>query len=166
MRTGELEWRQEDTAEALRARYRAERDGELKPRWHALWLLRRGNSRSQVGDVLGIDPRTLREWITWYRQGGCMAVAGHRQGRRGGDVPRLTPQQQAGIRERAAQGEFRGIAAVREWVRQELGVDYTYWGVRSVLDRLQVGPHVPRPVAAKADPAVQEAWKRGGYGER
>ncbi len=166
MRTGELEWRQEDTTEALLARYRAEKDGEVKPRWHALWLLRRGDSRSQVGDVLGIDPRTLREWIAWYRQGGCDAVARHRQGRRGGHTPRLTPQQQAAIRERAAQGKFRGIAAVGEWVRHEFGVAYSYWGIRSILDRLQIHPRVPRPVAANADLAAQDAWQKGGCGKR
>lgn len=165
MRSGELEWRDEDTVEALLARYRAEKDGALKPRWQALWLLRRGKSRSQVVDALGVDPRTLRDWVGWYRQGGCPAIAEHRKGKRGGGRPRLTPQQFGRIDERAAQGFFRNAAAVQEWVRREWGVVYTYWGMRSILDRLQIHLRVPRPLAAKADLAAQDAWKRGVYGE-
>lgn len=166
MRTGELEWHDEDTAEALLALYRGEDDCHLKPRWQALWLLRRGKPRSEVADVLGIDARTLREWIAWYRQGGCAAVAEHRQGNRRGDTAWLTSQQQAEITGRASDGEFQSISEVREWVRREDDVGYTYWGMRSVLDRLQIHPHVPRPLAANADLAAQDAWKKGGCGER
>jgi len=80
-------------------------------------------------------------------------------------VSRLTADQLGQIRERAAQGEFRTFAEVREWVKEEFGVSYTYWGIRSVLDRLQIDPHVPRPVAANADLVAQGAWKRGDCGK-
>lgn len=65
-----IEWWEGDTVEALLALYRSERVCELRPRWQALWLLRRGWQRAAVADALGIDPRTLRDWIAWYRQGG------------------------------------------------------------------------------------------------
>lgn len=164
MRAAPIRWREEDTVEALLARYRAERVLELRARWQALWLLRRGKSRAEVADVLGIDPRTLRDWITWYRQGGCAAVVGHREGGRGGSMPRLTTQQLDEVRGCAVRGEFCTIAEAGEWVKQEFGVTYTYWGIRSVLDRLKIHPREPRPLAAEADLAVQEAWKKGGCG--
>ena len=164
MRDAPIQWREEDTVEALLVRYRAEKVLELRPRWQALWLLRRGKLRSEVADFLGIHPRTLRDWVAWYRQGGCAAVAQHREGGRGGGMPRLTAEEIEQVRERAARGELRTIGEAGEWVKQEFGATYTYWGIRSVLDRMQVHPRVPRPLAAKADPAVQEAWKRGGCG--
>lgn len=166
MRTASIQWREEDTVEALLERYRSERVLELRPRWQALWLLRRGKSRSEVADVLGFDPRTLRDWVAWYRQGGCAAVARHREGGRTGSVSWLTSEQLQEVKERAAQGEFHAIGEAGEWVEQEFGVTYTYWGIRSVLDRLQIHPREPRPLAAEADLAVQEAWKKGGCERR
>lgn len=166
MGTAEIAWQEGDTVEALFARYRSEGNPKLLPRWQALWLLRRGMHRSQVADVIGIDPRTLREWVSWYRQGGCLAVASHRQGREGGSPPRLSMSQRDQVRDRAAQGAFRGIAAVREWVSHEFGVDYTYWGMRSILDRMQIHLKVPRPLAVKGSLAAQEAWQKGGCGKR
>ena len=35
-----IPWSADDTAEALRARYRAEPEGVVRTRLHALWLLR------------------------------------------------------------------------------------------------------------------------------
>jgi transposase len=137
---------------------------ELRARWQALWLLRRGKSRAEVVDFLGINPRTLRDWIAWYRQGGCDGVAQHREGGRRGRSSWLTAEQLGQIRERAAQGELRTIGEAGEWVKQEFGVAYTYWGIRSVLDRLQIHQRQPRPLAAEADLTVQEAWEKGGCG--
>lgn len=162
MRAAPIQWRDEDTVETLLARYRAEKVLELRPRWQALWLLRRGKSRSEVADVLGIHPRTLRDWVAWYRKGGCAAVAQHREGGRTGSVPRLTAEQLGEISERAARGELRTIGEAGEWVKDEFSVTYTYWGIRSVLDRLHIHPREPRPLAGKADLTVQDAWKKGG----
>mgnify|MGYP000586685286 CR=1 FL=1 len=38
----EVTWRQEDTAEALKAAYQGQRDPVLRTRLHGLWLLRSG----------------------------------------------------------------------------------------------------------------------------
>ena len=44
----------------------------------------------------------------------------------------------------------------------DLRVAYTYNGLFTLLARLGVHPKVPRPQADKADPALQDAWKKGG----
>ena len=38
---------------------------------------------------------------------------------------------------------------------------YTGRGMRSLLHRLEITKRVPRPLAAQADLAAQEAWSRG-----
>ena len=161
MQRGQIVWRVEDTLDGLSQRYHGEHDGTVKVRWHALWLLRRGFSRAEVCDVLGIDPRTLRDWIAWYRQGGCADVAQHHSGGPGAEL-RLTLDQLAALRTEINRGVFHTIGEVREWVETTWGVVYTYWGMRSVLDRLHVHSKVPRPQAVDADPVAQAAWKEDG----
>ena len=46
-------------------------------------------------------------------------------------------------------------------MEQQFGVRYTEWGMRSLLHRLKISPKVPRPLAANADLAAQEAWEKG-----
>lgn len=161
MRPGTIDWRDEDTETELSYLYHSEKDPELRPRWQALWLLRRGVSRAEVVDVLGITGRALRNWIAWYRQGGTDAVRKHHQGGYG-HPPRLSDEQCAQIKSKAANGEFRVIDDVRVFVEQQWSVHYTYWGMRSVLDRLKIHRRVPRPVAAKADLEAQAAWRKRG----
>ncbi len=44
----------------------------------------------------------------------------------------------------------------------EYGVVYRPGGFYTTLQRLGVRPKVPRPVAEKADPQAQAAWRAGG----
>ena len=60
-----VEWNAEDTPEFFRALYRAERDGKLKERLQALWLLRRGWTATQVAAVVGVHYRTVHRWVRW-----------------------------------------------------------------------------------------------------
>ncbi|MHB9130361.1 MAG: helix-turn-helix domain-containing protein, partial [Armatimonadota bacterium] len=56
---GHLVWQEVDSAHELWYRYQSETVSELRPRWHALWLLRQGYTRHAVSQALGINPRTL-----------------------------------------------------------------------------------------------------------
>ncbi len=60
---------QED-AETLFRLYKGEPDPEIRPRLHALWLLRQGYPVAEVVKVLGVHERSVRRWIAWYRAGG------------------------------------------------------------------------------------------------
>ena len=155
-----IDW-QDDEA-ALRRRHRQERDPELRPRWHALWLVRGGLSLRAAARVLGVDERSVRRWVAWYRAGGTTAVAEHRRGGRAGQPAWLTPAQQAALRAEAGRGAFRTAGEAAQWVRARFGVAYTASGMRAVLHRLGCRPKVPRPLAEQADPAAQAAWKKGG----
>lgn len=155
-----IEW-QEDEARLYQL-YRTEAQAELRTRWHALWLLRQGRSVRETAQVVGVHHRTVREWLRWYREGGIAAIRQHRRGNRQGRKPFLTAEQCARLIEQAGQGTFLSIQAARFWVKEHFGVDYTYWGMRSLLGRLQIKRKVPRPLAAKASLEAQEAWKKGG----
>jgi transposase len=143
-------------------RYRSELDPDLRTRWHALWLLRQGRSVTATAALVGVHRRSVQRWLCWYRQGGLAAVGQHRQGGRQGRTAYLTAEQQAHLTAETARGTIRAAGGAVRWVEQQFGVAYTDWGMRSLLHRLKIGKKVPRPLAAKADLAAQEAWKGGG----
>ena len=160
-----IEW--EETAEELYKIYRGERDVQRRKRVHALWLVRRGASLPMASREAGVGLRTLERWLSWYRAGGLVEVVKRVPGHGAvGNACRLSQEQLRTLVERSSAGEFRSTPEVRDWVEREWGVSYRYGGMYGVLARLEIHPKVPRPVAAKADPQAQEAWKRGGSGRR
>ncbi len=156
-----VEWA--EGAAELRGRFAAERGPARRARLQALWLVREGRGVAEAARLAGVGARSVERWLGWYREGGLAAVLrrvpGH--GARGAP-PRLTPEQRGALLARAGEGAFRTYGEARDWVAAEFGVAYSYQGVDSLLAGLGVRPKVPRPTAAKADPAAQEAWKRGG----
>ena len=159
-----VEWREEDTEEALKAAYQAERDGIVRTRLHALWLLRRDWRAAEVADALGAGYRSVKQWVMWYRRGGLDEVRVHKKGGKG--TPRfLNAHQERALVEEVKGGRFRTAAQIRDWIESEYGVEYAVKSVYTVLRRLGCARKVPRPRHTKADVARQEAWKRGGLGE-
>ena len=164
-RTFVVAWR--DSAEALRARYRAERDPQLVRRWQALWLLREGRPLGEVAALVGVAYRTLQDWVGWYRAGGLDEVARHRVGGLRRQLrPPLTPEQEAALVERASTVGFatRGLALA--WLTEQFGVRLTMRQLERVIARLRLRLKVPRPISDRADPGRQAAWKKGGLSRR
>jgi len=155
-----IEWTH--TADELRALYQAETDGKLRQRYHAVWLLREQRmTLDEIAALLAVHPGTVIRWANWYRAGGVDALQAHRVGRAGGVTARLTLEDCAVVAAYAETGQFRSIAEVRHWVEDYFGVTYTYWGMRSVLDRCNLHAVLPRPLAPQADEDLQDAWKKG-----
>jgi transposase len=156
-----IEWAAEDDATSLCARYRCERRADVRPRLHALWLVRTGRTTREVAEVLGVDERTVQRWLAWYRAGGLAPIEGRHAGSQGAPSF-LTVEQRAELAEEVATGRFRTAAEIRRWVAERWGVRYTEGGMYALLRRLRCAPKVPRPIHEKADPRAQARWKRGG----
>ncbi len=154
-----IDW--QDSPDSLFRLYRAETDPQLRTRWHALWLLRQGHSPTDAAQLVGVQVRTLRTWLSWYRAGGTTTIRQHRHGGRQGRHPFLTAQQRAQLKAHTATGAIKTIAQAVAWVQRQFGVTYTYWGMRSLFERLQSGKKVPRPQAENASSEAQAAWKKG-----
>src|SRR5437763_3739794 len=79
-----IEWAAEDDAAGLQARYRRERQADVRPRLHGLWVLRTGRWARETGAVVGAHERTVQRWIGWCWGGGggegCGRIAGGRGG--------------------------------------------------------------------------------------
>jgi transposase len=155
-----IEW-QED-AETLRELYRDEHDAEIKPRLHALWLLRSGHSMQQTAELVGIHYVTLQQWVAWYRAGGVPELVHHKHGGRQGRPSKLNAQQIEQLNQQAVQGNFRTAHDVQEWLANTFGVQYRRGGIYGLLARLGWKPKTTRPQAMNAPLAEQEGWKKGG----
>ncbi len=156
-----IDWRSEDEAAVLKALYVKERQSDVRPRLHALWLLRSGRGVRAVANVVGVHERTVQRWVSWYRQGGLATVRAHRQAGTG-QPSFLTAEQQAQLWEHTATGAVRTAAEAQQWVAEQFGVRYRPGGIYALLGRLRIRPKVPRPVNPKADQVAQAAWKKGG----
>ena len=120
-----VNWRQEDTPEALKAAYRAERDTMLRTRLHGLWLLRCGRRLGEVASVVGIHYRMVQTWVSWYRKGGVEEVLSHRMKGKG-QPGFLSEEQERELAEEVESGRFRTAGEIREWIESEYGVSYRY----------------------------------------
>jgi transposase len=156
-----IEWATEDDAARLYARYRGEQRADVRPRLHALWLMRRGHTTREVAEVLGVDERTVQRWLAWYRAGGLAPLVERHAGSQGAPSF-LTPEQKDELAEEVATGRFRTAVEIRAWVQERWRVSYTEGGMYALLKRLRCAPKVPRPVHEKADPLAQARWKKGG----
>ena len=160
-----VDWHPEDTPEALKAAYRAERDPMLRTRLHGLWLLRSGRQMGEVSSVVGVHYRTVQQWVSWYRKGGVGEVLSHRM--KGLGQPRfLSESQERELTEEVESGRFRTAGEIREFIESEYGVSYRPGSVYSLLARLGCSPRVPRGLHEKADVRAQESWKKGVWARR
>jgi transposase len=156
-----MAWTAGDDAASLYGRYRRERRADVRPRLHALWLVRTGHTTRETAAVLGVDERTVQRWLGWYRTGGLAPIEGRHAGSQGAPSF-LTPEQKTELAEEVATGRFRTAAEIRRWVQERWGVSYTEGGMYALLVRLRCAPKVPRPVHEKADHLAQARWKKGG----
>lgn len=156
----QVEW--QESAKELKRLYQQEKHGERRSRLQALWLLRQGQRIAEVVGVIGVNYRTVQDWVAWYRQGGLKEVVRRVRGYQVRGRPAyLTPLQQRALVARVQLGDFRTVWEVVRWVEARWGILYGYKGMWELLTRLGLGLKVPRRQAQKASPAAQEEWKKG-----
>jgi hypothetical protein len=120
-----------ESAEALLALRRLERDERRRERLHALWLLATGAapSRLVLAEGLGRNRGTIGGWLSLYAAGGLAALLAPAKApgppSQGGLV--LAPTVRAAIAERLARPEGeRGYRALWLWARAEHDVTLSY----------------------------------------
>nr|BAL53487.1 transposase [uncultured Chloroflexota bacterium]BAL53997.1 transposase [uncultured Chloroflexota bacterium] len=156
----QIEW-QEDEA-TLKQLYMKEKDAQSRTKLQALWHLRQGRTIAEVAEIVGKHPRTIQDWIAWYRQGGVAEVLRRRHGGHGGRQLYLTTEQMTELKQAAREGKFRRVQDGIEWVKERYKVAYTYSGMHGVFRRLELRKKVPRPRNPQASAEEQMAWKKGG----
>jgi transposase len=149
----------------LEQRYRGARDPVARSHWHILWLLACGTATATVARVTGYSPTWIYAIVRRYNAGGP-AGGGDRRRRNPGAEPLLTAAQQAELRAALARPAADGGGwtgpKVAGWMAARLGRPVGAQRGWEYLRRLGFTPQVPRPCHARADPAAQAAFKKGG----
>lgn len=149
--------------EELYEHFRQEKQWRIRTRLHALWLLRKGKSMTEVSQVLDINYRTLQRWLAWYGRGSLGEVVRRTVGGQRREQPGyLSAEQEEELRARADAGHFHTAQEAADWLEAQWGIQYRPGSIYSVFRRMGIGKKVPRRQAEQADEGQQAAWKKGG----
>jgi transposase len=144
--------------------YRRATDPVARSQWQILWLVARGQPTPAVVASTGYSPTWVYQIVRRYNAGGAAGV-GDRRRQNPGAAPLLDAAGQADLRAALAGpapgGAPWGGPAVAAWLAERLGRPVGAQRGWEYLRRLGRTPQVPRPAHAQADPAAQDAFKRG-----
>ena len=152
-----------ETAEELKELLRKQREGRLKERVQALYLLKTQQVRELKGvaQVVGRDTSTLYRWCERYREGGLagLLALGYANGGRPAALPEGV---QAALQERLQVPEgFASYGAIQQWLEEEYGLAAKYKMVhRLVRYQLKGKLKVPRPSSIHRDIAAGVEFKK------
>jgi transposase len=151
------------TITELEERYRGAGDPVARSQWQIVWLLAGGLPTAEVARVTGYSVRWIQELARRYREG-PEAIGDRRHGNPGA-APLLTPQQQAQLRlvltGPAPDGGLWTCRQVATWMSQTLGRPVREQRGWEWMRRVGFTPQRPRPRETRADPAAQDAFKKG-----
>lgn|SRR5512144_176562 len=151
--------------DALEQRYRRATDPVARSQWQMVWLLAGGMPTAEVARVSGYSVHWVREIAKRYREQGPAGI-GDRRHDNPGASPLLDAGQQAALRAAlggpAPDGGIWTCRSVAAWMSAALGRPVSEQRGWEWMRRLGFTPQRPRPRETRADPAAQDAFKKGG----
>lgn len=154
-----------DSPDELEHRYRASRDPVARSHWHILWLVAQGHHVPAVAALTGYTENWVRTIIHRYNAEGAAGV-GDRRHANPGQPPLLSPADRAALRVALVtpppDGGLWTGRKVAAWMALRLGRPVGEVRGWEAMRALGFTPQRPRPAAVRADPAIQEAFKKGG----
>lgn len=162
-----VEVKTEETAEALRERYRKTKDPVERTHWQILWLMKEGKSPREVAELVGYSAAWVREMVRRWNSAGAQGITDHRRALPGAK-PLLSAEQQAelaqALQQPPADGGLWSGPKVAQWMQEQVGRPVDGRRGWDYLQRLGYSARVPRPQHAKADEVQQEAFKKTARG--
>lgn len=152
------------TKQELQTLYLTEKNARLARRIHAVYLAAKGLSCPQIMTITGAARRTIQQWVHKYNKQG---IDGLKDKPRPGQPTKLPRKAELRFCKRieAAPTKKDGVSvlngpAIRRILECEFGVLYSMQGLYDLLHRLGYSCLCPRPQHEKADPQLQEQFKK------
>lgn len=139
----------------IEQRRKTEKDSRYHQRLSAMLWLDDGKSRQEVADLLGVCPRTVKNWLKTYLKGGLEALCDLKYR---GDPGRLSGKQQEQLKAEIATGRFKCAAEVCSYVEKTFGVSLSPSGMRQLLKRLGCTFHKSSAFLFKANRQKQQEF--------
>jgi len=153
------------TLDELEQRYRRADDPVARSQWQIVWLLSGGAATAAVARSTGYSVNWIREIARRYREEGPAGIGDRRHGNPGA-APLLDAAQQAALQEAlggpAPDGGIWTCRSVAAWIGAAIGRPVDPARGWEWMRRLGFTPQRPRPRERRADPAAQDAFKKGG----
>ena len=152
------------TLKELQKLYRTENNARFARRIHGVYLASKGLTCLQIMEITGSARRTIQQWVHQYNIGGIEAL---KDSPRPGQPTKLPRDKERAFCHRIEAGPtakdgvsvFNGAVMARI-LEKEFGVQYSLWGTYHLLYRLGYSCLCPRPQHEKADPGLQEEFKK------
>ena len=130
-----------------------------------LLRVRQGKTAKEIGDVLGLHPRTVEKHQERYFKEGLKAFEPKKPGPKKGEGPRLMSQEQEQavlekLESQASQGQVLTGAQVKEAIEKELGKTIGLTTSYTILHRNGWRKQSPRPKHPKGDDEAKLLFKK------
>lgn len=149
----------------LERRYRTCQDAVERSHWHMVWLVAGGHRVPEVATLAGYSINWVRTIIGRYNADGPAGLTDRRHANPG-QPPLLTPALRADLRAALGapppDGGLWTSRKVATWMADRLGRPVGEVRGWEAMRALGFTPQRPRPTATRADPAAQDAFKKGG----
>ena len=152
------------TTKQLKTLYRTEKIARLAQRIQGVYLASKGLTCPQIMNITGAARRTIQQWVHKYNKQG---IAGLKDKPRPGTPTKLPRKKERKFRKRIEIGPTKadGVSvlngpAIRRILEHEFGVLYSRQGLYDLLHRLGYSCLCPRPQHEKANPQLQEEFKK------
>lgn len=122
--------------------YKSEQRGPVKIRLLAMHHLQQGKSLSTVSRFIGDTDQTVREWVSWYEQGGMAFLQSKSFNR--GRKRKLSPAQEIALQKEIIKLQSvrssRKVTGneVRKHIQSIWGIDFATGSIYTVLKRLNL----------------------------
>ena len=144
--------------------YCMEKNARLARRIHGVYLACKGLTCPEIMEITGAGRRTIQQWVHQYNAGGIDALE---DAPRPGQPTKLPRDKERGFCQRIEAGPtakdgvsvFSG-AVIARILKKEFSAKYSLWGTYHLLYRLGYSCLCPRPQHEKADPQLQEEFKK------
>ena len=153
------------SAKELRQQARGEKSGRVAARMFAIANVLSGMSREMAAKTAGMERQTLRDWVHRFNAEGVEGLRDRPRSGRRWKIDESTRKKFCGVVEAGPDPEQAELVRWRrvdlqKWLKMECGVEYHERSVGKLLARLGYSHVSVRPSHPKADPAIQEDFKK------